>query len=58
MSRRLPFEPIGFVTYLESTEDYPTANDQLFRCTSAGIHKVPVPSKRVNNYALAPVAEV
>lgn len=56
MSLCPPFEFIGFASYLESTEGHPTANDQLFRCTRAGTHWVPVPNHEAGRPQVCKIA--
>lgn len=50
MSRRPPFEPIGFAKYLEATDAYRVANDQFFSWT--GTHWVPMTIRESERLAL------
>ena len=50
MSRRPPFEPIGFAKYLERTQCYRIANDQFFHWTDT--HWVPMTIRESERLAL------
>lgn len=50
MSRRPPFEPIGFAKYLEDTQCYRIANDQFFHWTDT--HWVPMTTRESERLAL------